>query len=398
MAPDEPTIQILHVGSSTLRGVRNAMGTAPVRLGRGSDNDIVFDPHEDRLVSTTHLELRVGEGLSLVVEDLGSTNGTWLDGNRIEGTEVVAPGQRIELGQGGPRLLAWLGAPTDAGPADADVPAGDGVEAVEAAVGGAETARVLPADPPATMVFEAGAPSHEEDPAAGGWIPTRWSLVGRMAAEPDDAWMAAWNWLIHSYEEPMQRYVLGVLRRTRGHADPSEAHDVLQAFFTACLERGWLSRADPRRGRFRAYMKVLLRRFVQSHLRREGALKRRPGEGKELQGLPEGDGIVDSSAADAAESEAFDREWVGVAIARTLDRLREEQARYHAVVHDLVLTHGEGSPDMAARVGLQPKQLPVLRHRARARFAALFAEELAATVGNEDEFRAEWAALAPYLP
>ncbi|MGB0722894.1 MAG: FHA domain-containing protein [Gammaproteobacteria bacterium] len=57
----------------------------PCRIGRAVDNDLVLSGHS---VSPHHAELRVEDG-RLAVEDLGSDNGTHLDGRRLSGTVAV---------------------------------------------------------------------------------------------------------------------------------------------------------------------------------------------------------------------------------------------------------------------------------------------------------------------
>lgn len=68
-------------------------------VGRGSTCDLRI---EDDCISRTHLKV-VLDGDQWHVRDLGSTNGTFVNGERI--TEAVLPDRsRIELGQGGPLL------------------------------------------------------------------------------------------------------------------------------------------------------------------------------------------------------------------------------------------------------------------------------------------------------
>lgn len=62
------------------RAVRWALRQGKQVLGRGPDCDLVLD---DRSVSARHLELTLQEG-AVEVRDLGSTNGTLLDGRRLE--------------------------------------------------------------------------------------------------------------------------------------------------------------------------------------------------------------------------------------------------------------------------------------------------------------------------
>ena len=94
-------------------------------LGRGINNDIVIN---DREISRNHLRLlRAGDGLT--VEDLGSTNGTFVNGKRIAGVTPLNIGDMIGLGDTvvlALELLAEeprLGDLLPAEPADAPTPA-----------------------------------------------------------------------------------------------------------------------------------------------------------------------------------------------------------------------------------------------------------------------------------
>ncbi|MGA7808142.1 FHA domain-containing protein [Bradyrhizobium sp.] len=72
--------------------------TAPeVRIGRGYDNDVIVD---DPYVAAQHLRVFRDEAGQLVAEDLGSANGTFLDGSRSRLARVVVDGkQPIRIGQ-----------------------------------------------------------------------------------------------------------------------------------------------------------------------------------------------------------------------------------------------------------------------------------------------------------
>lgn len=75
-------------------GRRLVVGSGGVVVGRSRQCDIVL---EDPNISRRHLEVRPRGG-SWVVADLGSTNGSRLNGRPVEGSEVVRPGDQIELG------------------------------------------------------------------------------------------------------------------------------------------------------------------------------------------------------------------------------------------------------------------------------------------------------------
>jgi Protein of unknown function (DUF3662)/Inner membrane component of T3SS, cytoplasmic domain len=75
-------------------GRRLVVDPAGVVVGRSRQCDIVL---EDPNISRRHLEVRPRGG-SWVVADLGSTNGSRINGRSIEGSEVVRPGDEIEIG------------------------------------------------------------------------------------------------------------------------------------------------------------------------------------------------------------------------------------------------------------------------------------------------------------
>lgn len=72
-----------------------ADGADPVTFGRGASAHTALD---DVDVSRLHLEAwRSGDQIH--VRDLGSTNGTWLRGARLEGVHVLGSGQFLHLGK-----------------------------------------------------------------------------------------------------------------------------------------------------------------------------------------------------------------------------------------------------------------------------------------------------------
>ncbi len=73
---------------------RMVVGPAGATLGRSRQCDVVLD---DANVSREHAEIRPRGG-AWVLTDLGSTNGSSLNGRRLERPEVIKPGDEIELG------------------------------------------------------------------------------------------------------------------------------------------------------------------------------------------------------------------------------------------------------------------------------------------------------------
>src|SRR5262245_28837094 len=83
---------------------------ALIRLGRLPDNDVAFDPQADIDASGRHAEIRFEQG-DYFVMDVGSRNGTFLNGDRIE-KQKLRDGDVVEFGKGGPRLRVEIPAPT----------------------------------------------------------------------------------------------------------------------------------------------------------------------------------------------------------------------------------------------------------------------------------------------
>jgi predicted component of type VI protein secretion system len=100
---------------------RHVEVTSTLVLGRQAELAL-----DDPQVSRRHAALRpAGEALEL--EDLGSLNGTWVNGTRVEGPVRLAPGDRVRLGASafeveGPARAA-AAAPTVAGHAPRPDPA-----------------------------------------------------------------------------------------------------------------------------------------------------------------------------------------------------------------------------------------------------------------------------------
>jgi hypothetical protein len=71
------------------------VGDGEVRIGRASDNDLVLD---DRAVSRHHAAVRRDAADGFVVIDLGSANGTHLNGRRVH-QSALHHGDCLRLGQ-----------------------------------------------------------------------------------------------------------------------------------------------------------------------------------------------------------------------------------------------------------------------------------------------------------
>jgi hypothetical protein len=76
------------------RGTSISLGNE-ITLGRDPNCTITID--DDSFVSQLHFRIYDYDGQPMV-EDLGSTNGTYHNGNRLHGARLLHPGDRIQVG------------------------------------------------------------------------------------------------------------------------------------------------------------------------------------------------------------------------------------------------------------------------------------------------------------
>lgn len=99
-------LHVRHVSGSRA-GLEQTFDSAePVRIGREPSNDIVFDPHQDIVVSGRHAEFSF-DGAAWIIRDLGSANGTYVGSQRVSHHKLTS-GDSVQFGRGGPRLEVTL--------------------------------------------------------------------------------------------------------------------------------------------------------------------------------------------------------------------------------------------------------------------------------------------------
>ncbi len=143
------------VRSGHLKGQRLIVKTPVANIGRAEYNDLVVP---DESVSTSHAKLQRREGIWVLV-DLESTNGTYVDGERISNDTPIAPGTLIRFGD-----VQLVFEPTD----DAlGVAKGGGTKVVEAfKVGAPPPPPAPPLPPPPPPPPPPPAPAAKPAPAA----------------------------------------------------------------------------------------------------------------------------------------------------------------------------------------------------------------------------------------
>ena len=211
---------------------------------------------------------------------------------------------------------------------------------------------------------------------------TRWSLILHACAEGSGA-RAALDTLCRTYRPPVLAYVRAHRRR------PDEAEDLTQAFFAHLLEQRLAERADPARGRFRAFLLTSLKHFLASQYARDNAQRR--GGGIETLALDE----LEPADGDGPEL-AFEREWAQTVLREALTRLQAEAQRAEKETLFLRLRpfllempDDDEYAAVATEFGLRRNTLAVAVHRLRARLQELVREVVADTVTDRAEEDAE---------
>ena len=85
----------LVVTQGALAGTRVTLDSRPILIGRADDSTLVLD---DDYASTRHARI-APQGDDWYVEDLGSTNGTYLDRAKVTGRTRVPLGAPIRIGK-----------------------------------------------------------------------------------------------------------------------------------------------------------------------------------------------------------------------------------------------------------------------------------------------------------
>jgi pSer/pThr/pTyr-binding forkhead associated (FHA) protein len=83
------------IAEGTGKGTTVALSSLPVTIGRDGNSSIVID---DDYASSRHARL-VPQGATWQLEDLGSTNGTVLDGAKVSTATAVYAGSKITIGR-----------------------------------------------------------------------------------------------------------------------------------------------------------------------------------------------------------------------------------------------------------------------------------------------------------
>src|SRR6185436_3356135 len=220
---------------------------------------------------------------------------------------------------------------------------------------------------------------------------TVWSSVLSEPASPDHP--AARERFLTLYWRPVYKFV-----RTAGGASIEDAKDLTQEFFGYFLEGNLLAKYREEKGRFRSFLKGVLRRFL-SEARRDGAAQKRGG-GRTILSLDVSEVETDRFLAEKSEKtpeEIFDRQWARDVLMESIADLRrlltaEGKGDCLRVYESYELSPGPGERTyggLARSLGLTEHQVKNHLDSARERLEQIVRERLARGVSSPRELADE---------
>src|ERR1043165_3446241 len=110
----------LRILSGARAGHTESFDKSVVAIGRHPLNDLRFDAQKDLDVSTRHAEIRCAVEGKYLLYDLQSTNGTFVNDQRLAGPRELRTGDTVRFGANGPSVgvrVQGQDAPTNVAPA-----------------------------------------------------------------------------------------------------------------------------------------------------------------------------------------------------------------------------------------------------------------------------------------
>ena len=224
---------------------------------------------------------------------------------------------------------------------------------------------------------------------------TSWTLIRKVQKGDDREAAEAMEEICRQYWYPVYAF-----NRRQGFAE-ADAEDLTQDFFRALVARETIQAAREEKGRLRSFMLNMLREMNANHLRHRSTEKR--GGKVVVVSLDETDAEAryrhePSDITDPAR--LFDRAWAERLLAAATERLREdfrkgdnlddfEQLREYLPLGENATPYADAS----RKLGISESALRLQIHRMRKRYAKHLEAEIAQTVADPAEQRAELAYL-----
>ena len=200
-------------------------------------------------------------------------------------------------------------------------------------------------------------------------------------------YLPAINRFIAAYWKPVFYFL-----RVKGYPY-HQAQDLTQEFFSRFLERDWLKKADPERGRFRNFLLAILKRFLSDQ-----GPHRAPRQKQFEQGVVSIEKLISDEersyepATSETPEEVFMKRWAAALVQNVLEQLRQLcENEGHPVWYDVfIATHYPAASTqqvtqqaLATRLGLTRDKVRYALEEAKKRFNQLLRGEIQGQVGSK---------------
>jgi len=219
---------------------------------------------------------------------------------------------------------------------------------------------------------------------------TLWTQILNVGETDAGKRRAAWEELASRYWKPVYVHI-----RAQWTRADEEALDLTQSFFAWMIETEFPARADPRRGRFRHFLKSALENFLRMDARARARLKR--GGDRRFISL---EGASLPQAGNASPESAYDGAWKRELLVRAAALLKEKYRRrgkdvYFEVFRVCVLEDGPAlsHAELAARHGISPTDVNNHLMDAKRNYREILKDLLAETVAGTSELDQEFREL-----
>ncbi len=216
---------------------------------------------------------------------------------------------------------------------------------------------------------------------------TRWSIV--LAAGHDFSLESrrALESLCETYWFPVYTYVRRLV------SGVEDAQDLTQGFFAHLLDKDAIAKAQPDRGRFRAFLLTALKNFLANERQKARAEKRGGGKAPLSLDFESGESRYQIEPSHELTPEAqFERRWVLTLLDQVLNSLRIElaeagkESQFEKLKGALVGEMTNADCEQAAEaLGITSAAAKQAAYRMRKRYRELFRLEVARTVADDSE-------------
>ena len=228
---------------------------------------------------------------------------------------------------------------------------------------------------------------------------THWSVIVAAGQGSPSQAKSALTSLCEIYWFPLYAYALRQVQNTH------EAQDLTQSFFAELLDKNYVGKATPDRGKFRAFLLTAFKNFLSKQWEKQKALKRGGGRVAISLDFEFADSRLSIEPADGLTPEqCYDQQWTIALLEQILQQLQIEfersgKAEQFAELKAFIIGDHSGITyaQVSEKLGMTEAAAKKSASRMRQRYRELLRDAIAQTVNGpgeiDDEIRSLFATL-----